>query len=481
MIRRLTLTARLTFLYTLVSAVVLLGLGVLVAWSTHLHFIDLDRDYLLDKVQLIQKIVDETPEPAELSAKLDESLNSHQGLFISITRVDEQLFGKGGITFPAELASRSAADQPIDWTDGERQLRGISTELSATQLPGSAKGAVQSMRLTLALDTQHHTHFMQMLRQQLAVYVVLATLLSGLLGWWAARSGLAPLRTMKERALKVTAHKLDERMPIDAVPVEMAELARSLNTMLERLQQDFSKLMEFSSDIAHELRTPISNLLTQTQVSLSQHRDPDTYRDILASNAEEFQRLARMVSDMLFLAKTDHGIQLPNREDVTLEDEAKSLLDFYDAVAEDKEIRLRVVGAGSVVGDRLMIRRAISNLLSNALRHAHPRTDVALTVETQMNGTSLCVTNTGDPIDAADLPRLFDRFYRVDKARAHPSSDGAGLGLAITKAIMLAHGGSASVTSSEGTTRFCLQFPGSHGSRFLRAASSQIQTSASAE
>jgi len=98
---------------------------------------------------------------------------------------------------------------------------------------------------------------MQMLRQQLAVYVVLATLLSGLLGWWAARSGLAPLRTMKERALKVTAHKLDERMPIDAVPVEMAELARSLNTMLERLQQDFSKLMEFSSDIAHELRTPI--------------------------------------------------------------------------------------------------------------------------------------------------------------------------------------------------------------------------------
>jgi len=286
---------------------------------------------------------------------------------------------------------------------------------------------------------------------------------------------------MKERALKVTAHKLDERMPIDAVPVEMAELAHSLNAMLERLQQDFAKLMEFSSDIAHELRTPISNLLTQTQVSLSQHRDPDTYRDILASNAEEFQRLARMVSDMLFLAKTDHGIQLPNREDVALEDEAKSLLDFYDAVAEDKELRLRVVGAGSVVGDRLMIRRAISNLLSNALRHAHPRTEVALTVETQMHGTSLCVTNTGDPIDTPDLPRLFDRFYRVDKARAHPSSDGAGLGLAITKAIMLAHGGSASVTSSEGTTRFCLQFLGSHGSRSLRVASSQTQTSASAE
>ena len=481
MIRRLTLTARLTFLYTLVSAAVLLGLGVLVAWSTHLHFIDLDRDYLLDKVQLIQKIVDETPDAAELSAKLDELQDSHHGLFIAITRGDEQLFGKSSVAFPAELAARSAADQPLDWTDGERQLRGMSTELSAAQMPRGTAGPGHSMRLTLALDTQHHTHFMQMLRQQLAVYVVLATLLSGLLGWWAARSGLAPLRTMKERALKVTAHRLDERMPIDAVPVEMAELANSLNTMLERLELDFAKLMDFSSDIAHELRTPISNLLTQTQVSLSQHRDPDTYRDILASNAEEFQRLARMVSDMLFLAKTDHGIQLPNQESVALEDEVASLLDFYDAVAEDKEVRLRVVGAGTVVGDRLMIRRAISNLLSNALRHAHPRTEVALTVEPQGDGINLCVTNTGDPVDAVDLPRLFDRFYRVDKARTHPSSDGAGLGLAITKAIMLAHGGSACVTSAAGTTRFCLQFPGHRGFLSLRVSSSPAQTTASAK
>ncbi|WP_370870271.1 heavy metal sensor histidine kinase [Hydrogenophaga sp.] len=477
----MTLTARLTVLYTLVSAAVLLGLGVLVAWSTHQHFIDLDRDYLLDKVHLIQKIVDETPDAAELSAKLNELLDSHHGLFIAITRGEEQLFGPSSITFPAELAARSAADQPMDWPDGERQLRGMSTELSAVRAPGGVASPVRTMRLTLALDTQHHTHFMHMLRQQLAIYVVLATLLSGLLGWWAARSGLAPLRIMKERALKVTAHKLDQRMPIEAVPVEMAELANSLNTMLERLEQDFAKLMDFSSDIAHELRTPISNLLTQTQVSLSQHRDPDTYRDILASNAEEFQRLARMVADMLFLAKTDHGIQLPNREDVALEDEVASLLDFYDAVAEDKELRLRVVGAGSVVGDRLMIRRAISNLLSNALRHAHPRTDVELAIDAQGGGTNLCVTNAGDPIDASDLPRLFDRFYRVDKARAHPASDGAGLGLAITKAIMIAHGGSASVTSAAGTTRFCLQFPGPQGPLSLRVSSSQPQRTVSAE
>lgn len=462
MFRRITLTARLTVLYTLVSATVLLGLGLLVVWSTQQHFVELDRDYLQDKVHLIQKIMDETPEGAALSAKLDELMDSHHGLFVEITRNEELVYGARGISFPTELAAQSSAGQPLDWTDEDRQLRGLSVELSAGQPPGEAGPAGQRARLMLALDTLHHTHFMQALRQQLALYLLAATLLSGFLGWWAARSGLAPLRVMKERALKVTAHKLHQRMPVEAVPVEMADLAHSLNTMLERLEADFAKLMDFSSDLAHELRTPISNLLTQTQVSLSQRRDPDTYRDILASNAEEFQRLARMVSDMLFLAKTDHGIDLPNRENVVLEDEVASLLDFYDAVAEEKEVRLRVVGAGTVTGDRLMIRRAISNLLSNAVRHSLPREDIELTILRQADVTALCVTNTGDVIQASDLPRVFDRFYRVDKARAHPSSDGAGLGLAITKAIMVAHGGSVSVTSGAGKTQFCLQFPAGH-------------------
>lgn len=462
MFRRMTLTARLTVLYTLVSATVLLGLGLLVVWSTQQHFVELDRDYLQDKVHLIQKIMDETPEGAALSAKLDELMDSHHGLFAEITRNEEFVYVARGISFPTELAAQGSSDLPMDWTDGDRQLRGMSVALSAGQPPGAGGPAGQRTRLMIALDTLHHTHFMLALRQQLTLYVLVATLLSGFLGWWAARSGLAPLRVMKERALKVTAHKLHQRMPVEAVPVEMADLAHSLNTMLERLEADFAKLMDFSSDLAHELRTPISNLLTQTQVSLSQRRDPDTYRDILASNAEEFQRLARMVSDMLFLAKTDHGIELPNRENVVLEDEVASLLDFYDAVAEEKEIRLRVVGSGTVMGDRLMIRRAIGNLLSNALRHAHPRTDIELTITQAGDDTALCVTNKGQVIDAVDLPRLFDRFYRVDKARAHPSSEGAGLGLAITKAIMVAHGGSVSVASGAGKTQFCLRFPRHH-------------------
>ena len=159
------------------------------------------------------------------------------------------------------------------------------------------------------------------------------------------------------------------RIPSDAVPVELVSLVETLNAMLTRLETSFAQLSDFSSDIAHELRTPVSNLLTQTQVTLSKARSPDEYRDILASNAEEFERLSRMISDMLFLAKSDNQLIVPHPEAVNLVDEVKGVFEFYEALAEEKSIALHCIGAGIVSGDRLMLRRAISNLLSNALRY----------------------------------------------------------------------------------------------------------------
>lgn len=462
MLARLTLTARLTVLYTLVSAVVLSGLGVLMAWATHRHFIDLDRIYLQDKAQLIQKFVAETPQARLLAPRLNELRESHHGLYLLLRRGDgETVYGGEDLSFPDGLTAAETSASPFDWRDGTRQLRGISLQLEGgPTAPGGLASEGQKMRLLVALDTLHHTHFMADLLRTLVLYVLAALLLSGVLGWWAARSGLAPLRIMKERAVGVTAHKLDQRMPVDAVPVEMADLAQSLNTMLERLETDFSRLLEFSSDLAHELRTPISNLLTQTQVSLAQQRDAAAYREILASNAEEFQRLARMVSDMLFLAKAEHGLALPHREAISLKREVQALFDFYDAVTDEKGVHLRLSGDANVAGDRLMIRRAISNLLSNAVRHAPAESVVEVTIEQIDGATALCVSNAGPPIDLAQLPRLFDRFYRIDKSRAHPESDGTGLGLSITRAIMVAHGGMASVSSGNGRITFCLRFSG---------------------
>lgn len=457
MIERLSLTTRLTLLYSLVSALLLLGMAGLTAVAVDRHFEVLDRDTLHDKIELIQDSVAKAGTATDLQRRLDDALQNHPGLFV---RVDDAagsvLYASAQFSFPAELVKAHGVDAGpafFTWLQGEREFRALSAAAPAHA------GLRQDMRIWVALDTLHHAHFISALRAALWLYAGLAAGLSGMLGWWAARTGLAPLRAMKARAQAVTAHKLDQRMPAEAVPVEMADLAHSLNEMLERLQRDFQRLSEFSSDLAHELRTPISNLLTQTQVALAQPRDAAAYREILASNAEEFQRLARMVSDMLLLAKAEHGLLLPRTEPIDLADEVRALFDFYEALAEEKQIELRCSGAAVLSGDRLMLRRAISNLLSNALRHTPPRGCVEVVIESRPSAISLQVGNSGSTIAPELLPRLFDRFFRADKSRAHPDTEGAGLGLAITQAIVQAHGGQAAVTSAAGRTCFTLSFP----------------------
>lgn len=201
------------------------------------------------------------------------------------------------------------------------------------------------------------------------------------------------------------------------------------------------------------------NLLTQTQVALATSRDAAAYRDILASNAEEFERLARMVSDMLFLAKTSRGVDLPRKTLFSARADAQALLDFYEAVAEEKDIQLQLTGAGEIEGDRLMFRRAVSNLLSNAVRHTPRNGEITLTIANSEQAATVTVANTGTDIDPERLPRRFDRFYHADPAHSHPDADGAGLGLAITRAIVEAHGGSITATSAGDLTRFILTFP----------------------
>jgi len=187
----------------------------------------------------------------------------------------------------------------------------------------------------------------------------------------------------------------------------------------------------------------------------------DEYRNALASNSEEFQRLARMVSDMLFLAKTENGLALPQPEAIALEAEVAALYGFYEALAADKQLRLDMEGTGHIRGDRLMVRRALSNLLSNAIRHSPEQGRVLMRIHPTPQGTEVSVSNEGEAIAPEVLPRLFDRFFRADLARRHPASDGAGLGLAITRAIMQAHGGNVTASSGNGTNRFALWFP--HG------------------
>lgn len=226
--------------------------------------------------------------------------------------------------------------------------------------------------------------------------------------------------------------------------------------MLARLQQDFARLTEFSGDLAHELRTPITNMLTQVQVVLAHPRSNEAYRETLASCAEELQQLAQTVGDLLYLAQAEAPGALPSRELVALDGVVDSLLEFYDLLAEDRQLTLRRDGVASVEGNRLMLHRAIANLLSNALKHAAAGSEVRVRLAEADGVCRVSVHNVGTPISAEALPRLFDRFYRGERGR----HEGAGLGLAITRAIAQAHGGSVSVVSDDTGTVFELVLPG---------------------
>ncbi len=453
---RLSLTRRLTFFFTVVAAAVVLGLGGLFLAETERHFVELDQMVLQDKRHLVEEILRNASSEDDARQRLGESLNYHHDLQVLVTGQ------QGRIVFQSSASDPQVRSGNVLHTDSQGDF-GVwhhkDAEFHTLGFDAAPDFAASTWRVLIAADTRHHRQFLDGLRNSLVIYVVAALAVCGLLSWFAARQGLAPLREMRSRAAAVTGQRLTERMPVEAVPVVMADLAQELNRMLDRLQDDFQRLTDFSSDLAHELRTPISNLLTQTQVALATRRDAATYRDILASNAEEFQRLARMVSDMLFLAKTERGVDLPHKERFSARQEAQALLEFYEAVADEKHIQFKLDGDGSIHGDRLMFRRALSNLLSNALRYTPDAGDVTIHISSTASSTTVAVENTGQDIDPKVLPRLFDRFYRADPSRAHPDSDGSGLGLAITRAIAEAHGGTAAATSAHGRTRFSLEFP----------------------
>jgi two-component system heavy metal sensor histidine kinase CusS len=415
-------------------------------------------------MELITQALQSVTSPQDLiglAHQLARSLVGHHGLEVMLFDADHTLlFATANARFdPQQLVAQAAQANPraVLWPLGAQTYRVLVTQIPTAVK--NAQGQPQAVLVAAAIDIGHHQMFMQELVHTLWWFVAGAAILTAALGWWAVRRGLAPLRAMRAKAQVVTAQQLGHRLQVQSMPIELAELAQSLNDMLARLEEAFQRLSAFSSDIAHELRTPVSNLMTQTQVALSQARSADTYHEILASNAEELERMARMISDMLLLAKADNGLVVPDPQTLDLAAEVRALFDYYDAVAEDKGLQLRLEGTAQVQADRLMLRRALGNLLSNAIRHADPATVVLVTLSRSAEGVSMAVANHGETLAPSVLERVFDRFFRGDPSR-HRDQEGTGLGLAITRSIVLAHGGSLQATSMDGLTTFTITLPG---------------------
>lgn len=459
-----SITLRLTLFFSAASAAVLLVFGHLVGTLVESHFEQQDLDELAGKLQLVRHALTKasaTGDFASMQDELSDALVGHHGLSIVVRARDGgRLFVSDEGSVAQALVGRHTPDDasgplaPIVAEHAGRLYRAIVASV-ADASPGH--GPVE---VAVAMDISHHRDFLAQFHAQLWLSIAAGVAIAALFGWLAARRGLAPVRGMARIAQGVSARRLGDRLPAESFPRELTDLATAFNGMLARLEDSFRRLSEFSSDLAHELRTPISNLMMETQVALSKTRTADEYREVLYSNLEEHERLARTITDMLFLAHADHGLLVPSTGPVDLASEVRELFAFYDALAEERGIALSLQGEGVVRGDRLMLRRALSNLLSNAIRHTAAKGTVRVAIERGDDGAvCVAVENPGPTIDAGHLPRLFDRFYRVESSRTK-ESDGAGLGLAITKSIVDAHRGTIRAVSADGRTRFEIAFPG---------------------
>lgn len=453
----LSLTTRFAILFALFAASLLMVAGLVLERAVEVHFDDLDEHELAAKLVVVGKLLARTTSREAFQAlpqRLDDALSGHE--LVGVLVFDEagaKIYAFGSERFTsAQRAGAPLSGSVRHWEQDGNQYIGREA-MFRIELPTPL-----AARVVVALDISHHTHFLTEVRDRLWIGISVVALLAAGVGWLAARNGLAPLRRVTATASRLSAARLGERLSERDAPAEMLALVEAFNGMLDRLEDAFRRLSDFSADIAHELRTPVSNLMTETQVALSRARSADEYRETLHSNLEEFDRLARMIGDMLFLAKADNGLLPRPAETVALEAEARALVDFYEALAEEQGVRFEVSGAATVTGDHLMLRRALSNLISNAIRHTPSGGTIAIRVDNDAGQVRLSVCNPGEGIPAEQLPLLFERFHRVDPSRTR-HSEGSGLGLAITRSIVEAHGGHVEATSAQGITTFAVCLP----------------------
>lgn len=443
-----SLTLRLSLAFAGLAVAVFSALGVYLGRAADEHMLELDRHELLGKLELARHAAAGAASAEAMRAGLVESLVGHHGLWVAIDG------GTSGPLFRWPDEAPAGALPGVAAEVGEAPAAVVAAGRTLRAVAGSVDtGWGETARVVVARDIAHHTRFLDDMRRDFWLAVLAAAFLTVGVGVLIARKGMAPVRSMAQAAGRISAGSLGERLPTRGVPTELRELVAAFNAMLARLEESFIRLSDFSADLAHELRTPLHSLRMQTEVSLSRVRTADEYRDLLASSLEEYDSLARMIGDMLFLAKADHGLVIPQREPVPLLTLARQLAEYYGILAEGRSVSVEGVDI-PVPGDRGMLQRALGNLLANAIRHVPEGGWVRVVVAEDCGAARVTVANSGQPIPAGDLPRIFERFVRLQEG-----GEGSGLGLAITRSIVHAHGGSVEVHSDTEATRFVVGLP----------------------
>ncbi|WP_129232720.1 MULTISPECIES: Cu(+)/Ag(+) sensor histidine kinase [Cronobacter] len=473
--RPFSLALRLTFFISLSTILAFISFAWFMLHSVENHFAEQDVSDLQQINTTMHGILQSSADPDEKKiSKIKESIASYRN--VAVLLMDPQgntLFSssQGAALRPAmktaDFSSHRRTQDVFLWTveDPVRPVHGgpgmkmETYRIIASSGTATLQGKSQNYVLLTGLSINFHLHYLDALKKNLIAIAVVISMLIVLIIRIAVRQGHLPLRNVSNAIKNITSENLDARLEPARVPIELEQLVVSFNHMIEKIEDVFTRQANFSADIAHEIRTPITNLVTQTEIALSQDRTQKELEDVLYSSLEEYNRMTKMVSDMLFLAQADNNQLIPDRVMFDLSAEIIKVFDFFEAWAEERNITLKFNGVHCLIeGDPQMFRRAINNLLSNALRYTPEGQAVTVSIKEQENHFELMIENPGKPVPEEHLPRLFDRFYRVDPSRQR-KGEGSGIGLAIVKSIVEAHHGRVHVESDVRSTRFILSVP----------------------
>jgi two-component system heavy metal sensor histidine kinase CusS len=355
-----------------------------------------------------------------------------------------------------DAAIRAFAQGPLGMHDLQLPDHPYPLKVLLTELP--AKDQRPPLRFMIGIDTETFHETQHNLLIALIGLAIVGVLMASALGYWVARIGLKPLIKLSHEAQRLAPPLRAGRLRLSPLPPELEQFVDSFNSTLERVEVAYSRLESFNADVAHELRSPLTNLIGQTQVALTRGRSAEHYFEVLQSNLEELERLRSIINDMLFLASADQGNKATKLTSTSLADEVATTLEYLDFILEDAQVEVQVSGDALVQIEVAHLRRALINLLSNAVQHTGAGQVIEVRIEVEEHQVSIGVANPGSPIASEHLPRLFERFYRVDASRSN-SGNNHGLGLAIVKAIALMHGGDVFVRSDRGMNTFGIYLP----------------------
>ena len=460
-----TLGFRLTAWY------VLAGLALVVLATASLYFLlvtELKKStdlFLADKMNVLRTMLRERPDDWDAlreEIELESAARRYQQFYIRL--LDDRnapLLTTPGMAEQLDLGqltaqTRSRPERAVAMKARNGRLFFVMS--AAAPVGNSARNDTAQIAIDVsqqeALLTRYRQRFWLILLGTLAVFP--------LVGYRIARRGIRAVEEVATTARHISSTNLRERIQPEGYPSELASLAATFNKMLDGLEESFERISRFSADIAHDLRTPVNNIRGEAEVALARARTVEEYREVLSSCLEEAVRLSDLIGDLLFLARAESPLAHVHRESTNVGELLSGICEYYEASAADHGVSLStVVPREPVIAqlDRSLLQRAVGNLVSNALAHTPPGKSVVLGASAEAAAVRIEVFDTGVGIPAEALPRVFDRFFRVDESRSQ-ASGGTGLGLAIVHSIMQLHGGNVEIASQIGQgTRVTLRLP----------------------